>query len=75
MGDKKQIVVADLTYIRVNQRWNYLCVLVNLSDRQIVGYHIGKHKTAKLVMSALSQIKQPTIIEIEFISFRPRVRV
>ncbi|WP_081296968.1 MULTISPECIES: DDE-type integrase/transposase/recombinase [unclassified Gilliamella] len=59
MGDKKQIAVADLTYIRVNQHWNYLYVLVNLSNRQIVGYHVGKHKTAELVMSALSQIKQP----------------
>ncbi|WP_255307069.1 IS3 family transposase [Gilliamella sp. Gris3-2] len=59
VGDKKQIVVADLTYIQVKQRWNYLCVLVNLSDRQIVGYHVGQHKTAELVMSALSQIKQP----------------
>ncbi|MCO6545919.1 MAG: IS3 family transposase [Gilliamella sp.] len=59
VGDKKQIVVADLTYIQVKQRWNYLCVLVNLSDRQIAGYHVGQHKTAELVMSALSQIKQP----------------
>ncbi|WP_176701368.1 IS3 family transposase, partial [Gilliamella sp. Choc5-1] len=59
VGDKKQIVVADLTYIQVKQRWNYLCVLVNLSDRQIVGYHVGQHKTAELVMSALSQIKLP----------------
>lgn len=59
VGDKKQIIVADLTYIQVNQRWNYLCVLINLSDRQIVGYHEGKHKTARLVMLALSKIKQP----------------
>ncbi|OCG17218.1 hypothetical protein [Gilliamella sp. WF3-4] len=46
MGDKKQIVVADLTYIRVNQRCYYLYILMNLSDRYIVGYHIFKHKTA-----------------------------
>ncbi|WP_392562163.1 IS3 family transposase [Orbus sturtevantii] len=58
-GDKRQVIVADLTYIRVNQRWNYLCVLLNLSNRQISGYSVGKHKTADLVMSALSQIKQP----------------
>ncbi|WP_337189486.1 MULTISPECIES: integrase core domain-containing protein [unclassified Gilliamella] len=32
---------------------------MNLSDRQIDGYHVGKYKTAELVMSALSQIKQP----------------
>jgi putative transposase len=44
---KQQIIVADLTYIRVNRCWNDLCVLLNLSNRQ-----------AKLVMSALSQIKQ-----------------
>lgn len=59
VGDKQQAIVADLTYIKVNQCWNYLCVLVNLSNRQIVGYQAGKNKTASLVMSALSQIKQP----------------
>jgi hypothetical protein len=31
---------------------------VNLSGRQIICYHVGKHKTVELVMSALSQIKQ-----------------
>ena len=51
--------MADLTYIRVNHCWNYLCVLLNLSNRQIVGYSVGQHKTADLVMCALSQIKQP----------------
>ncbi|WP_180295791.1 IS3 family transposase [Snodgrassella communis] len=52
-------IVADLTYIRVNHCWNYLCVLLNLSNRQIAGYRVGKRKTADLVMCALSQIKQP----------------
>ncbi|WP_144366101.1 IS3 family transposase, partial [Snodgrassella communis] len=59
VGTKQQIVVADLIYIRVNHCWNYLCVLLNLSNRQIAGYHVGKRKTADLVMCALSQIKQP----------------
>jgi len=59
VGDKQQVIVADLTYIQVNRHWNYLCVLVSLSNRQIVGYRVGKHKTAELVMSALSQVKQP----------------
>ncbi|WP_180296860.1 hypothetical protein [Snodgrassella communis] len=59
VGTKQQIVVADLIYIRVNHCWNYLCVLLNLSNRQIAGYRVGKRKTADLVMCALSQIKQP----------------
>jgi putative transposase len=59
VGTERQIIVADLTYIRVNQCWNYLCVLLNLSNRQIASYSVGQHKTAGLVMSALSQIKQP----------------
>ncbi|OCG25499.1 hypothetical protein A9G45_09885 [Gilliamella sp. HK2] len=58
MDDKKQIVVADLTYIRANQRWHYL-----LCFSEFIQYadchHVGKHKTAELVMLALSQIKQP----------------
>ncbi len=61
VGSKQQIIVADLTYIRVNLCWNYLCVLLNLSNRQIAGYSVGQHKTADLVMSALSQIKQPLL--------------
>ncbi|KDN11411.1 hypothetical protein SALWKB12_2284 [Snodgrassella communis] len=36
-----------------------MCVLLNLSNRQIAGYRVGQHKTADLVMCALSQIKQP----------------
>ncbi|WP_239363470.1 IS3 family transposase [Snodgrassella communis] len=59
VGTKQQIIVADLTYIRVNHCWNYLCVLLNLSNRQIAGYSVGQHKTADLVMPVLSQIKQP----------------
>ncbi|WP_180298970.1 hypothetical protein [Snodgrassella alvi] len=51
--------MANLTYIRVNHRCNYSCVLLNLSNRQIAGYGISQHKTADLVMSALSPDKQP----------------
>lgn len=29
-------VVSDLTYIGVNKRWNYVCFLVNLFNREIM---------------------------------------
>ena len=28
VGEKANIIVADLTYIKVGQKWNYLCVLL-----------------------------------------------
>lgn len=59
VGIKASVIVADLTYIKVGQKWNYLCVLLDLSSRKITGYSVGKHKTAELVMIALSQIKAP----------------
>ena len=46
VGSKQQIIVADLSYIRVNHCWNDLCVRLNLSNRQSAGYRVGQHKTA-----------------------------
>lgn len=58
-GISKTVLVPDLTYIRVGARWHYLCILVDISSRKIVGQSAGRHKNAELVMSALSQVKQP----------------
>ena len=35
------VVVSDLTYVRVGHRWHYLCVLVDLFNREIIGYSSG----------------------------------
>ncbi|MCO6561373.1 MAG: hypothetical protein J6574_09835 [Gilliamella sp.] len=40
VGAKQQIIVADLSYIGVNQHRNYLCILLNLFNRQIAGYGV-----------------------------------
>ena len=45
-SSEQQIIVADLSYIRVNHCWNDLCVRLNLSNRQVAGYLVGQHKTA-----------------------------
>jgi putative transposase len=50
------VLVTDLTYVRVKQQWHYLCVIVDVSNREIVGRSAGKHKNAQLVMDAISQI-------------------
>lgn len=52
------VVVSDLTYVRVNGKWNYVCLFVDLYNREIIGYSAGPEKTAKLVYKALSSIKR-----------------
>lgn len=50
------IVVSDLTYVRVRNSWNYICVLVNLFNREIIGYSASKNKGAVLVEKVFSHV-------------------
>nr|WP_225217891.1 IS3 family transposase [Sporosarcina gallistercoris] len=52
------VVVSDLTYVRVNGKWNYVCLFVDLFNREIIGYSAGPEKTATLVYKALSSIER-----------------
>ncbi|NME83419.1 IS3 family transposase [Clostridium sp. SM-530-WT-3G] len=47
-----EIVVSDLTYVNVSGKWHYICLLINLFNREIVGYSAGPNKDAKLVYEA-----------------------
>ena len=51
------VVVSDLTYVRVKNRWHYLCVLVDLFNREIIGYSSGPNKDAELVKKAFSTVQ------------------
>jgi putative transposase len=51
------VIVSDLTYVRVNQKWHYVCVFVDLFNPEIVGYSTGPNKDALLVYRAFSSIK------------------
>lgn len=50
-----EIVVSDLTYVNVQGKWHYICLLINLFNREIVGYSAGANKDAKLVYEAFMQ--------------------
>lgn len=52
------VIVSDLTYVRVNGKWHYVCLFVDLFNREIIGYSAGKHKTASLVYKALASIQR-----------------
>ena len=50
-------VVSDLTYVRVEAQWAYICILLDLGARKIIGYSAGAHKTAMLVYDAFASVK------------------
>lgn len=52
-----KVVVSDLTYVRVQQKWHYICVLVDLYNREIIGYSAGPHKNVELVQRAFATVK------------------
>ncbi|WP_427448956.1 IS3 family transposase [Pedobacter suwonensis] len=51
------VVVSDLTYVRVEKKWHYVCLFVDLFNREIIGYSAGPNKTADLVYKALASMK------------------
>ncbi len=55
--DNLEVVVSDLTYVRVGKSWNYICLLIDLYNREIIGYSSGKNKDSKLIEKALLNCK------------------
>ena len=47
-----EVIVSDLTYVKVSGSWHYICLLVDLAGRDIVGYAAGRKRDAKLVRQA-----------------------
>jgi len=57
-GRKKyDVVVSDLTYIKIGGKWRYLCLLLDLCGRKILGSAVGNQKDAKLVESAFYTVQ------------------
>lgn len=54
-----EVVVSDLTYVNVKGKWNYICILLDLYNREIIGYAAGKSKDANLVYRAFTKINRP----------------
>ena len=53
----RDVVISDLTYVRVGTHWNYICILVDLFNREIIGYSAGEQKTAELVKEAFQSVE------------------
>jgi putative transposase len=51
------VVVSDLTYVRAENKWQYVCLLVDLFNREIIGHSAGPHKDAQLVYQAIASVR------------------
>jgi putative transposase len=57
-----QVWMADITYVPTDEGWLYLASIMDLFDRQIVGWYVDKQMTKELVLKALDRAyeqKQP----------------
>lgn len=66
-SDRKPLeaIMTDFTYVRVGGKCHYICFILNLFNREIIGYSCGAHKDAILIKQALSRISYP-LTEIHY---------
>jgi len=55
--EQYEVVVSDLTYVKIGGVWRYLCLLLDLCGRKIVGSAVGNQKDAKLVETAFYSVQ------------------
>lgn len=46
---------SDFTYIKVNSKWYYLCIVMDLFSRKIIGWHISGKHDVELTMSTFKK--------------------
>lgn len=58
-----QVWVTDITYIRTHEGWLYLCVVIDLYSRRVVGWSAQSRMTTDLALQALLMVvwrRKPT---------------
>ena len=60
--------VSDITYIRVNDDWNYLTTIIDLADRKVVGWALSEDMTTEnTIMKAWIDARRNRMISDGFI--------
>lgn len=53
-----QIWVSDITYFKVKNYWVYLCVILDLYSRKIIGWRVSRHMSTHLVTATFKATYQ-----------------
>lgn len=64
-----QVWVSDITQVRCTEGWQYLCVILDLYSRRVVGWSTSRINSAHLVLSTLNKAwnsRQPNGKELMF---------
>lgn len=49
--------VKNMTNVRFGQKWSYVCLIIDLCNREIIGFSCGYKKDVELVKRAFFSIK------------------
>lgn len=50
-----KVWVSDITYFKCNEKSYYICVIIDLYARKVIGYKVGKKNSTQLIKTTLKQ--------------------
>ncbi|MCP5501124.1 MAG: IS3 family transposase [Leptospiraceae bacterium] len=53
--EKNKIWVSDVTYIKQKESWLYLCVIIDLYSRKVVGWSLSEKNDSELITTTLDK--------------------
>ena len=54
-SEPNKVWVSDITYVRVNRKAYYLCVMIDLFSRKVIGYKVKDNQETPLVIETFTQ--------------------
>ena len=58
--EKNKAWVSDITYIKINSIWCYLCTVIDLANREVIGWALENHMKTSMVIQAVSSAVKKT---------------
>ena len=58
-----QVWVGDVTYLRVNEEWRYLAVILDKFCRRVVGWSLSKKRNADLSLTAFRRAAKRRLVQ------------
>ncbi len=58
-----QIWVGDVTYLRVNEEWRYLAVILDKFSRRVVGWSLSKRRNVDLSLAAFKRAARKRLVQ------------